>query len=316
MLKLLNGFSHFPMMAEEGDQGGGGDGGQSNQGDQGQGDNAGNKDSQQGSGESLLEDINAGEGDQGESQPLDFTKGKPEGFPDDAWDDKTKTPKADILYNKLQAAEKMAKDLRAKMGKGDHKAPKEEKEYTFTPDAKYKSMAPDNDPIVAAGRKIALKHGMSKEMFSSFMGDMTNEIGALVENLKNEPPKELTEEEKTEIKKAEYAKIGTNAVGIIKSVESWGRELKNTGQLSESELETFKGMAVTGDQVRVLNKLRAIAGGGNSIPMDAGNDGLPSDQEIAELQANVKTQADQDKVDKLYEQRRRAGRPEKLQIKA
>jgi hypothetical protein len=266
--------------------------------------------------DSLLDGVEGDEG--GDAQPVDFSKGKPEGFPDDAWDAKENKPKADVLFNQLKAAEKRAADLRAKLGKGDHKPPKEAKEYTFKPTEKgakaFKDGDMSKDPVVAAVAPIALKHGLSKEQYAGFMADMTDVLVDMAEKSGSESPAELSDEEKAEIRKAEYAKIGTNAVQVIKSVESWGRELKASGQFSEAELAAFKSMAMTGEQVRVLNKLRAMAGGGNALPMDFSDDGLPSDNEIAELQAKVKTAEDQRKVDELYDKRRRAGRPERLAI--
>lgn len=333
MLKLLSGVSHYPIMApDSGDGGGSGGGGDGNQGGGDSGDKGGNQGDQGnkdaggdsgkndgGSGDSLLDGVDANEGG-GDGQPVDFSKGKPEGFPDDAWDTKENKPKADVLFNQLKAAEKRAADLRAKLGKGDHKAPKDAKEYTFKPTEKgakaFKDGDISKDPVVAAVAPIALKHGLSKEQYAGFMADMTDVLVDMAEKSSKEAPAELSDEEKAEIKKAEYAKIGTNAVQIIKAVESWGRELKATGQFSEGDLSAFKSMAMNGEQVRVLNKLRALAGGGNSLPMDFSDDGLLSDNEIAELQAKVKTPEDQRKVDELYDKRRRAGRPEKLQISA
>lgn len=335
MIKFLSGVSHYPLMqeagAEGGGSGGGSDGGAAAGGDSGgkgaenQGggaDNGGKKEGSDsgndgGSGDSLLDGV---DDDEGDGQPVDFSKGKPEGFPDDAWDAKENKPKADVLFNQLKAAEKRAADLRAKLGKGDHKAPKDAKEYTFKPTEKgakaFKDGDISKDPVVAAVAPIALKHGLSKEQYAGFMQDMTDVLVDLAEKSGTDTPAELSDEEKAEIRKAEYAKIGTNAVQVIKAVESWGRELKASGQFSEQELAAFKSMAMNGDQVRVLNKLRALAGGGNSLPMDFSDDGLPSDNEIAELQAKVKTAEDQRKVDELYDKRRRAGRPEKLAITA
>lgn len=272
----------------------------------------------EGSGDSLLDGVDGDEG--GESQPVDFSKGKPEGFPDDAWDAKENKPKSDVLYKKWQEAEARAKGLRDKLAKGDTKAPKDAKEYTFKPTEKgmkaFKDGDPSKDPVVAAVAPIAKKYGLSKEQYSGFMADMTDVLVDLAAKQAEAAPAELSDEEKAEIKRSEHAKIGTNAVQVIKAVETWARELKNTGQFSEKDLATFKSMAMNGDQVRVLNKLRAIAGGGNNLPMDFSDDGLPSDDEIADLQSKVKSQADQDKVDALYEKRRRAGRPDKLQIRA
>lgn len=329
MLKLLTTagyFAHLLIMEEnkEGGGGGGTDGSGAEGGDKAgaegenkQGAEGGADDGGEGTGESLL-DGEDGEGAEGD--PVDFSKGKPEGFPDEAWDEKEKKPKSDVLFKKWQEAETRAKGLRDKLAKGEGKPPKDAKEYSFKPSEKSAKLFGDGDaskdPLVQAVGPIAKKYNLTKEQYTGFMGEISDKIAEMVEAKSGEEVAELTEEQKTEIRTREYAKIGTNAKQIIKAVESFGRELKNSGQFSEDDLKAFKSMAMTGDQVRVLNKLRAIAGGGNNINMDISDDGLPSDNEIAELQAKVKSQADQDKIDQLFEKRRRAGRPERLQITA
>lgn len=329
MFKLLSGVSHFPMQeagADGGGSGGGGgdgaaagaesgDKGAENQG--GGADNGGKKEGAESGaegGDSLLDGID--DDGTGDPQPVDFSKGKPEGFPDDAWDEKENKPKSDVLYKKWQEAENRAKGLRDKLAKGEGKPPKEAKEYTVDAGDKGKALLKSDDPLLAEAQKIAHELKIPKETYGKFMGKLTDFLADHIEKMQSEGPAELSEEQKAEIRKTEYAKIGTNAVQIIKAVETWGRELKTSGQFSEGELAAFKSMAMTGDQVRVLNKLRALAGGGNALPMDFSNDGLPSDNEIAELQAKVKTAEDQRKVDELYDKRRKAGRPEKLQITA
>lgn len=251
---------------------------------------------------------------------VDFSKGMPKDFPKEAWDDEKKAPKADVLYNKFKDAEARAKGLRDKLAKGEGKPPKDPKEYQFKPGEKgaklFKDGDASKDPLIAAAAPIAHKYGISKEAYQGFLSEMSDFIADKVGEAQNAEPPELTDDEKKEIRTKEYGKIGANAPQIIKAIETWGKELKETGQFSETDMAAFKSMAVTGEQVRVLNKLRALAGGGNNLPMDFGGDGLPSDDEIANLQAAVKTQADQDKVDELYNKRRDAGRPDKLQIRA
>lgn len=270
-------------------------------------------------GESLLENIDGDGAKEGYGQaPIDFAKGKPEGFPDDAWDAEKKAPKADVLFTELQKAQKMAADLRAKMGKGDHKAPKDPSGYQFKASEKAAKYIKADDPIVAAAAKAAHKYGLSAEKYSGFMTDMADAIADLTEASLADATRELTPEEKKEIRDAEYAKIGGNAPQIVKAVESWGRELKAQGILSEDEVDAFKSMAVTGEQVRVLNKLRSIAGGGNIIPMDVGDDSLPSDREIADMldkAAQKKDEAEYRRIEeKYYPLRKKAGRGDKLAI--
>jgi hypothetical protein len=112
---------------------------------------------------------------------------KPKDLDDKYWDPEGKKVRVDELYKSLQDAEKRAKGLRDKLARGDGKAPKDIKEYSFTPPEKYAQLVPENDPVVGAAKEIAHKYGMPKEMFSSFMADMTEKLGGLAENLQDQP---------------------------------------------------------------------------------------------------------------------------------
>lgn len=328
MLKLLSGISYFPLMQQAGADGGagGGSGGDagSGAGDSG-GSNKGAGDAGKGAADkgnggdsdSLLDGLEDEGGVAGDgTKPLDFTKGKPEGFPDELWDGEKNQPKADLLYQKMQDAEARAKGLRDKLAKGEGKPPKDAKEYTVDAGEKGKTLITDNDPLLAEAQKIAHELKIPKETYGKFMGKLTDFLADHIEKLQENPP-ELTPEQKAEIRQKEYAKIGTNAPQIVKAVETWGRELKAQGQFSEDDLAAFKSMALTGEQVRVLNKLRALAGGGKSLPMDFSGDGLPSDSEISDMIVKAHKSGDSAeaaKVEEILNKRRQAGRPERLQI--
>jgi len=246
---------------------------------------------------------------------FDFSTGdKPEGFPDEFWDAESKNPKIQDLFDGLKKNEKIAQDLRAKMGKGDHKAPKEATDYKFEASEKAAELIPADDPLVGAAQEIAHKHGMSQEMFSSFMAEMTDRMVDLQGEAA--PAVEPTEAEIAEVRQAEYAKIGENAPAVIRAVESWIHEQKSMGLFSEQDVEIVKSMSTTGDQIRVLNKLRTLTGG-NNIPMDSVGDGLQSDMEIAEIIDKAYSSGDQEsvrKAEELLDRRRQAGRPERLQF--
>jgi hypothetical protein len=109
-----------------------------------------------------------------------------------------------------------------------------------------------------------------------------------------ENPPELSAEEKEEIRQKEYAKIGANAPQIIKAVETWTRELKAQGQLSEDDIKAIQGMSVTGDQVRVLNKLRALSGGGRDIPGREDPGGQLVEQRLEQVAGGLGDQGDVD----------------------
>lgn len=255
---------------------------------------------------SLLDSIGDGEG-----ISFDFSSGeKPEEFPEDFWDAENKTPNVQALYDNYKKQEKRANDLRAKLGKGEHKAPKEASAYTVEFSDTAQPIIQENDPLVEAAKETAFKYGMSQEMFNGFINDMAENMATISANFANNQPQQ-TPEQLEEYKRQEFAKIGENAPAVIRAVESWGRGLYEGGNLSESDLEAFKSMATTGDQVRVLNKLRSIMGNADPIPMDTTSDSLPSDDEIADMLAEAYSTNNEKKVkeaQKLMYQRSQLGR--------
>lgn len=264
------------------------------------------------SSDSLLDSL-----DDGEGVDMDFTSGeKPEGLADEFWDEETNTPNVKAMYDAMKKQEQRANDLRSKLGKGVQKAPEKADDYTIDFSETASQHIPEDDPIVNAGKEVAHKYGLSQEQYAGFMAEMADKLVDHAEEMAANPP-ELTDEQRSEIKKAEYAKIGDNAPAVVRAVESWARGLHADGEFSEGDLEAFKTMAVSGEQIRVLNKLRARMGGSNDIPMDAVDDGLPSDREIADMLDKAYAAKDQtaiNKVEALLDKRRQAGRPEKLQF--
>lgn len=242
----------------------------------------------------------------------DLSNGMPEGFPEEAWDAENNSPKADVLFKKLTEAETRAKGLRDKLAKGEGKPPKDASEYKFTPTEKglaaFKDGNVDNDPIIAASRPIAQKYGLSKEQYAGFMSEMAEVMASTA----GEGPAQMTEEQIAEYRKAEISKLGANGKQVVRAVESWARELEKSGVFSEADVESFRSLGTSADKLIVLNKLRALAGGGNSIPTNVADDGLPDDNTIRDMIANMKTEADEKKVFELLEKRRAAGRPERL----
>jgi len=319
--KFLNGAAYLVMNeagADGGDAGAGagGDAGAADKGAQGgdQGDK-GAAAAGADAGDSLLAGL---DDDAADGDAIDFTKGKPEWMSDEAWDAEKKAPKADILAKELKAAQDRAKGLRDKLAKGENKAPKDVKEYAFTPSEKGKAAFtdgdPSKDPVVQAVAPIALKHGLSKEQYSGFMADVAEVLADMAEK-NGAQVTELTPEQKAEIRANEMKKIGANGVQVTKAVGAFINTIRANGGLSENGLKAVQTWIQTAEDVRAMNELRAYFGGGHEIPSDGGTDGLPSDEEIAGMITNVKTEADQQKVDELLNRRRAAGRPDKLNIR-
>ncbi|MGB0817409.1 MAG: capsid assembly protein [Candidatus Puniceispirillaceae bacterium] len=295
--------------ADAGDNGG--DDGQGNDGNEGGADGKDNK-----SGDSLLDGL-----DDGDGVTFDFTTGeKPEGFPDDYWDAENGSVNAQALFDGLKKQEKIAKDLRAKMGKGEHKAPEKAEDYKLDLPEELQELVPADDPAVAKARERALAHGMSQEQFQGFMGEIIGDLAEIAQEAAENGG--MSEEQKAEYVKEEIAKIGPNGPQVLRAVQSWGNELLAEGTFNEQDVETLKSEGlVSANMVALFNRLRARMGG-SDIPMDGFDDGLPPDSEIAEKLNSMAEKAKEtgnhqeymNYEAKIMEKRQKAGRPQLLQF--
>ena len=221
--------------------------------------------------DSLLDTVEAKQPD---ASGLDFSKGKPEGFPDDLWDGEKNAPKVQDLYAKYQEAENRAKGLREKLSKGAQNAPKDPKEYELKLSDETAKVIKSDDPMIQQARSVAHKYGLSKEAFNGFMSEMSDFVAkATLDNQANDDPaaqKAAIEAHRRE----EMAKLGENGAQVVKAVASWGNELASQGRFTESDLKAFKDMAYSADAVRVLNIMRSMIGGGRDVPMEPASDGF------------------------------------------
>lgn len=248
---------------------------------------------------------------------FDFTTGeKPEGFPDEYWDADGGAVNAQALFDGLQKQEKIAKDLRAKMGRGDHKAPEKAEQYTFEKSEKSAEFINDDDPLVKAAQEVAHKHGLSQEQYAGFMAeisdrmvDIANEVGD-----ENSPQAEAMREQYI---KEQIEAIGPNGPQVLRAVQAWGQELLAEGAISEGDVETLQNEGlVSAKMVQLFNRLRSRMGG-TDVPINAVDDGLPPDAEIADQIDKAYSSGDSAaiaKVEALLDKRRQAGRPERLQF--
>lgn len=325
--RLLMGGATFCYAPDDGNSGGAGDTGGDDAGDSSDsgtdtadtGDSDSNtdtsssdSDSSTKTGNSMLDAL-----DDNEGIDFDFTTGEqPEGFPDEYWDAENGSVNAQALYEGLQKQEKIAKDLRAKMGKGDHKAPKDAKDYKLELSEELSAMVAEDDPLLGKAREVAHKFGMSQENFQGFMSEMMGSMAEAVAAAADENSPQNEEARKQYIKEQIDA-IGPNGPRVLRAVESWGKELLAEGTFNEADVETFVNEGLTSAaMVQMLNRLRARMGG-SDIPVEAVDDGLPPDSEIADMIEKAyesKDQAKINKVEKLLDDRRKAGRPEKLQF--
>ena len=197
---------------------------------------------------------------------------KPDFLPDDYWDAEKKTPIQDKVLNGYQQEKKRAEGLRVKLSKGEFegKAPEDIKEYVLELDEKFKSVVPDNDPLLEFARQTAKERGMPKELFNSFVAPIIGKIHELQAALP-----QLSEEEQAAKDKAdteayisgETAKLGPSGGRIVEAVGSFIKEMESDGTLSPELAKKAKDMAFDADAIRVLNALR-MRNSKSAIPID------------------------------------------------
>lgn len=246
---------------------------------------------------------------------------RPEFLPETAWDAEKKTVKADVLLTEFEKAQKIAKDLRTKLGRGEQKPPAKAEDYklpqfTEEADKPLAEILKADDPLVKGLMGVAHEAGMSQVQFESFMAKAARLVNDAAANNKGDDS-EPTEEEKAEHRKTEMAKLGPNGPRIATAVKGFLEQHK--GVFSEDDVKEIRAVASTAQGLRVLDKLRLLAGGENIAVGDGLHvDGLPSDAEIHQVIGSAAYRngdvATHKKVSTWLEQRKQAGRPDRLQV--
>ena len=214
---------------------------------------------------------------------LDFAAGKPEGFPEDFWDMEGNKPNVDRLFKEFQNRDKIAKDLRVKLSKGEFagKAPDDINEYTFEIDESLKDLVPQDDPLMAAAKQAAKDAGLPKDTFSKFMSPVLAKLA----EFKSEAEAGPSDEEIAANRATEIAKLGANGERVVATIGSFIDTLKSGGTFTEEEAKAAKAMANSADAVRVLNKFRMMSGMGDQVPIGPTVDESASISEISQKMA-------------------------------
>lgn len=209
-----------------------------------------------------------------------FSKGKPEGFPDDFWDAEKNAPVAEKLYEAYNHEKNRAEGLRKKLSKGEFEgqAPEDAKEYVLELDDKLKPIVPENDPLFEAAREAAKQAGLPKDKFQKFMQPIIEKIAEL-------QPKEPTAEEIAAYRAQELEKLGPSGLKIAANVKAFVGELQAKGILMEEDVKAVQGMITTADSLRAWNRIRAAMGNTQDVPV--GNDMLDTKASRVELEKQL-----------------------------
>lgn len=210
--------------------------------------------------------------------PIDFTTGKPEGFPDDFWDAEKNAPLTDKLFTSWQNEKKRADGLRVKLSKGEFegKAPEDIAEYKLALTEEDGLTIPEDDTLLIAARNAAKEAGLPADMFAKFTTPIVKEMARLQAELAKGP----SAEEIAAAKSAEIAKLGPTGEKITQAVGSWVNELTSGGVLSEAEAVGLKESLTTAEAVRAINKLRMMNAPRDAVPLEVPIDAKASMQDI------------------------------------
>ena len=202
------------------------------------------------------------------TQPLDFSQGRPESFPEDFWDETNKSPNTAKLFDSYTQEKKRAEGLRAKLSRGEFegKPPEDIKEYKLELTDDLKALVPEDDRMYNAARQAAKDAGLPKEAFNKFMKPIVEELAKV--HAEMQPNEEMIESERAEYKRTELAKLGPNGNGVVTAVKGYVDGLEANGTFSKEEADAARDMANNAAAVRVMNKFRMMTGGQNQVPMD------------------------------------------------
>lgn len=230
---------------------------------------------------------------------------RPEGLPEQFWDEENSTFKGTDLYNEYKKEKKIALDLRQKISKGQPQPPESPDSYQVNHERIVEELGyeiPEDDAGIAVFKKVAFENGLDQDKFENiltgYMKEIMNHPDAAVEDSNT-----MSEEQQAAYQKEELGKLGGNADVIIKGIKNWNQQLFYDGVFSEDDLKVAQNMGFSAAEIRVLNKYRESAGN-LSIP-DGGShiDGMESQQEIDKILASPEYEKDpvlQKKVSDYY----------------
>lgn len=218
------------------------------------------------------------------------------------WDREKGQLDAAKTIEELNRRGKMAKDLRQKLSKGGT-VPQNPEDYQIRPEGEGAAFIdPDSDTMPEI-KKIAHGCGMTEAQLNSFMNGFMA-MAAKRGDLKAPP----TEEEKNAAIEAERAKLGANAAEQVNAARQFIESQYRQGIFSEEDKAWLMEHGNSAQGIRIICKIRQLAGA-PAIPTGTANvAGLESDREILEHWDNY---SDSEKI-KILEARHKAGRPNRF----
>jgi hypothetical protein len=204
---------------------------------------------------------------------------RPEGVPEDLWNLETGTYNADKLWESFQKSDKIAKDLRTKLAKGEQNVPQKAEDYKIKFDEEISKLVPEDDKGLMLAKQVAFEAGLSQDKFDAFVGNFLAKAkeGGMLDSPEAAAP---TEEDIKAHQTAEISKLGKDGELEIKANTDWVVAQYKQGLFSKEDIASISGMVQTAEQVRTFTKLREMLGEQRIPTSTTINSAAPSKLEI------------------------------------
>lgn len=221
-------------------------------------------------------------------------RARPEHIPAPFWD----ATKGEL---RVEALMKSWTDLRRQVSRGDHNPPASAEEYRLPlPEGALPSLVPSDDPILASVRRSAHEAGLSQAQFDALARPFLAELTKIAGNA------QAPAAAQQEYVKAELTKLGPGGEAQLRALATWGQGLLRKGAISPEEFNEFRGFASSAAGVRLLAKLRGLAGE-QPVPVDAA--AIPDEGSLEDAYALIAKGDDTSKAKarRIFERLDRAG---------
>ena len=195
-------------------------------------------------------DGDQGEGDKGEGDKGDEETGRPEGVPEQFWNEEKKEVDTEALL-KSHKDTKTAYD-KLKRDKGIAEAPEKSEEYfaeplKFEDDDLSNLPAPEvDDPLMNDFAQECHELGLSVDQARALAKGMYKRMDARA-------PEAIDRE-------SEIKSLGENGENVVDGVFTWLEGMEKSGDLSERDVEIAGQLSQTADGIRFMNKFRTMTG--------------------------------------------------------
>lgn len=201
----------------------------------------------------------------------DGKPGRPDYIPENFWDAEKGEPRIE------QMARTVA-ELRAKISRGEQKAPKAPEDYKLpTVEGLAAEAVKPDDPLWTDVRKAAHEMGLSQAQLEALAKPYLARMAEAMQQQQADASPEVVQQRYAE----EVKRLGPEGPALLRDVKGWMGGLVQRGILTAEEAGALRGVG-NADGVRALAKLRQLSGE-QPIPVTAVEDGKGSLQDAQRM---------------------------------